>query len=301
MKNLLNNKIFFLVVLTFFLPLISRAAEIEINTGSSKYDLKETFFVEVYLNTGLENINALEGVISFDSNLALLEIIDSDSIINFWIEKNVAEKSFQFAGIVPGGFRGTGGKLFTLVFETENSGKTNIILENAAVFLNDGSGTEQKLFGKQKEFTISDKLSLNAGQKNLFSSDIYPPESFKPEISKSDSLFDGEWFLVFDTEDKNSGISHYLIKEAKFKVLMFFKSWKIVESPYVLADQSRTSFIAIKAVDKADNEIVERVYPEVQKSPIVRISSIVVAVLVIIIFLLLLRKLIQLLNKRLID
>ncbi len=281
--------------------MFSRAAQIDINAGSSKYDLKDAFFIEVYLDTELENINAVDGTISFDTNLRLQDVIDSDSVVNFWIEKQISENSFQFAGIIPGGFRGTGGKLFTLAFETQNPGKTNISLEDVSVFLNDGSGTEQKLSTKQKEFIISDKLSTNVGQKNLFTSDIYPPESFKPEISKSESLFDGKWFLVFATVDKNSGISHYLIKEAKFKALMFFKSWRIVESPYVLSDQSKTSFIAIKAVDKAGNEVVERVYPEVPKPLVVKVASIAIAVLVVVISLILLRKLTQFLTRRLVD
>lgn len=301
MKKFLNNKIFFLAVLIFFTPVVSRAAQIEINTGSSAYDLKDTFFVEVYLDTDVDNINAVEGTISFDTDLRLEDVIDSDSVVNFWIEKEISENSFQFAGIMPGGFRGTGGKLFTLVFETQNPGKTSITLENASVFLNDGSGTEQKLSGKQKEFIISDKLSANAGKKNLFTSDVYPPESFKPEISKSDSLFEGKWFLVFATEDKNSGVSHYLIKEAKFKILMFFKRWKIVESPYVLGDQDKTSFIAIKAVDKAGNEVVERVYPEVEKPLILKVISIGIAALALLILLFLLKKLTQLLGQRLVD
>lgn len=301
MKNILNNKIFFLIVFSFFVPMFSQAAQIDINAGSSNYDLQDTFFVEVYLDTELENINAVDGTILFDTNLRLQDVIDSDSVVNFWIEKQISENSFQFAGIIPGGFRGTGGKLFTLAFETQNPGKTNISLEDVSVFLNDGSGTEQKLSTKQKEFIISDKLSTNVGQKNLFTSDIYPPESFKPEISKSESLFDGKWFLVFATVDKNSGISHYLIKEAKFKALMFFKSWRIVESPYVLSDQSKTSFIAIKAVDKAGNEVVERVYPEVPKPLVVKVASIAIAVLVVVISLILLRKLTQFLTRRLVD
>lgn len=301
MKNILNNKIFFLIVFSFFVPMFSQAAQIDINAGSSNYDLQDTFFVEVYLDTELENINAVDGTILFDTNLRLQDVIDSDSVVNFWIEKQISENSFQFAGMIPGGFRGTGGKLFTLAFETQNPGKTNISLEDVSVFLNDGSGTEQKLSTKQKEFIISDKLSTNVGQKNLFTSDIYPPESFKPEISKSESLFDGKWFLVFATVDKNSGISHYLIKEAKFKALMFFKSWRIVESPYVLSDQSKTSFIAIKAVDKAGNEVVERVYPEVPKPLVVKVASIAIAVLVVVISLILLRKLTQFLTRRLVD
>lgn len=301
MKKFLNNKIFFLTVLFFLTPAVSRASEIEINAGSSNYDLKETFFVDVYLNTEFQNINAIEGTIVFDKNLILKETIDSDSFINFWIEKDISGESFQFAGIVPGGFRGTGGKLFTLVFETQNSGKTSIVLQNAAVFLNDGFGTREIVSVKQKEFIVSSKLSADFGEKNLFSSDVYSPESFKPEISKSDSLFDGKWFLVFATVDKNSGISHYLVKEAKFKTLMFFKSWKIVESPYVLSDQSKTSFIAIKAVDKAGNEIIERVYPENPKPLVIKITSIFIAVFVVIIFLFLLKKLTQFINGCLVD
>jgi len=76
------------------------------------------------------------------------------------------------------------------------------------------------------------------------------PESFKVEISQNPAIFEGKYFIVFSTTDKQSGIDYYEIKEGK-------KNWKIAVSPYILENQKLTSDIWVKAVDKAGNQWIE--------------------------------------------
>lgn len=290
MKNLFTKIALVSALVFFILPINSRAAEINLNIGSSAYDLQDTFMVDLYIDTESSSVNALEAEINFDADLLkVIETIDSDSTVNFWIEKNVSSGMITLSGIIPGGFNGESGKILTILFETVASGQARIELQEAAAFLSDGLGTREDILGKQIDVEISKKVSQNIQNKNLYSSDKYPPESFKPEISRSESLFDNEWFLVFSTSDKNSGVSHYLIKEARYRALMFFKRWRVVESPYVLRDQSRASFVAIKAVDKAGNEMIQKVYPENEKTVSERILVVVVVTLLGLIFLALLK------------
>lgn len=290
-------KIFFVKILIISLvilstPAIVNASKLNISIGSSEYDLQSVFVVDIYLDTDKTTLNAIQTEVSFDvERLRLLELVDSASAINFWIEKNINAGYVYLSGITPGGFNGNNSKIITLVFESVGSGVVKIDVKNTRVFLNDGLGTMQDVSNEQKSIIISEKVSQNKSNNNRFSSDTEAPESFSPEVSRSTALFDNKWFLVFQTQDKNSGVSHYLIKEARFRPLMFFKRWSVVESPYLLRDQSRTSFIAIKAVDKAGNEAVEKVYPENSKSLLQKIIGTAIIILAILILVFLIRKL----------
>ena len=88
------------------------------------------------------------------------------------------------------------------------------------------------------------------------------PETFRPEIARDESLFDGKWFLVFATQDKKSGIDHYEVKETRQGTLTMFSKWIPAESPYVLQDQGLRSYVFVKAVDKERNARVTKVSPQ---------------------------------------
>jgi len=90
--------------------------------------------------------------------------------------------------------------------------------------------------------------------------DIKDPEEFTPKIGQDSSVFEGKYFLNFSTIDKISGIDHYEVLEIKDKQ-QDREDWKVVESPYVLEDQTLNSLIKVKAVDKADNERIAQIIP----------------------------------------
>lgn len=292
MKNPMTKSIVFSSAVFLAAPFLVHASGMQMDIGSSAYDLQDTFYVDVYLATDGSSINAVEASVRFDQeNLAIVDIRDADSIVNFWIEKSTGPGLISFSGIIPGGFHGSRGKVVSLLFETIASGEASIALEGASAFANDGAGTREPISSQEKLINISKKISPNTDA-DIYSSDKYPPETFRPEVSRSDSVFDNQWFLSFSTTDKDSGISHYLIKEARFRALMFFKRWAVVDSPYVLHNQSRTSFIAIKAVDKAGNQTTERVYPKNKKPLLEKVAVGLGFCAVVILMLFLLKKLV---------
>lgn len=73
--------------------------------------------------------------------------------------------------------------------------------------------------------------------------DITNPEEFALQAID----IEGEKYLIFSTTDATSGIDHYEISESSTE-------WKIIKSPYLIADQNSKSSLKIKAVDKAGNE-----------------------------------------------
>jgi len=129
-------------------------------------------------------------------------------------------------------------------------------LDSSQVLLNDGLGTPAELITKEAIFTIfpeKREVSEDQWRKELEKDDI-PPESFEIIISQDPFLFEGKYFIVFQTQDKQTGIDYYEVKEGK-------RDWQRAESPYLLEDQSLKSIIKVKAVDKAGNERMAEITP----------------------------------------
>ena len=141
------------------------------------------------------------------------------------------------------------------------------------VYLNDGLGTALKANTSGTKIVVGDNFSGGANDEwnNRVREDTIPPKQFSITLTKDDSAFHGEYFIVFNTNDKQTGIDHYEVIEERINNLGdfdFFKwggvtaPWKRATSPYVLEDQSLNSVIRVKAIDKAGNEYVASLVPD---------------------------------------
>lgn len=98
--------------------------------------------------------------------------------------------------------------------------------------------------------------------------DATSPEEFQPEIRE----IDGMKQLVFETRDGLSGVDHYEVAQAAQKVFLGVvwgkrpipEDWGTAQSPFALEDQTLQSALAVKAVDKAGNQRVAEIAPEVR-------------------------------------
>ncbi len=266
-KSKIKNFIYLLFGIGFILlPTMTLAAELKLSSPVSKIEAGQQLQVGLLLNTGEENINALEGKIIFPQELLKLkEIRDGNTIINLWLEKpkNYSTDSIIFSGITPGGFKGENGLIFLAIFETIKSGIATLKISDARVLLNDGQGSSAALNILPVKINI---LETTSSQKRIAIevSDTLSPESFKPEIVQDRNLFDGKYFLVFATQDKGSGMDIYKARESRQKFFSFLTKWQEATSPYFLTDQELKSYIYIKAVDKRGNgriAVVEPRYP----------------------------------------
>lgn len=233
------------IILFFQFPVFGAEVSFEEQAYTSRVGTQ--FVVTIHIDTQGETINAVEGAIEFSSDLfSLVEIRDANSILNFWVETPYLRNnnSIFFSGITPGGFEGDTGLLLTLVFSGLKSGNGNLSLHDLVVLRHDGLGTAVAVTDSNVSVDISD--THPAAQTQLLE-DTSPPEFFIPEIVHDSSIFDGQWFLVFATQDKGSGIDHYEVKEG------FFDKFRTVESPYLLKYQQLDRKIIIKAFDKRGN------------------------------------------------
>jgi hypothetical protein len=264
---------------------VVEAAIIEPKIEAKEVKKNEFIIVPIYLDTQFEEINAVEVYVNFSDNLVFRDYLDGKSVITHWIEKpRVVERSslhgrphvvapsahymasqITFSGIIAGGVSGRNLNLVELVFEAKESGIAKIeIYENSKVLLNDGLGTKTKLIALSQGFNILDI----EGKPEIKIKDNFPPEPFKIYIAKNKEIFNGKYYITFETKDKQSGIAYYEIIEKPINFIFLAKpdiknlSFKKVESPYVLEDQSLRSYVVVKAVDKAGNERVEILYPQ---------------------------------------
>ncbi|MBU1348753.1 cohesin domain-containing protein [Patescibacteria group bacterium] len=225
----------------------------------SQLGIGDVFEAAIFLNT--EDINAVGGTVVFPSDvLQLTDIREANSIINLWVEKPtlVSDGQIAFSGITPGGYHGSRGLLLTFVFTAKQEGEGAIEVKDAQVLLNDGKGTETALSIFPHRFTVSGTPGVLTVPPVI---DGDRPESFAPDISHDPNLFGNQWFVVFATQDKGSGIDYYEVKEARQKISGMFTKWTTAESPYVLRDRALRSTVYVKAVDKAGNVRIERIAP----------------------------------------
>ncbi len=221
----INMKKFFIFFLFFLcLPTLSFA---------------EDFLVEIFVDAKNEPVNAVGGKLSFNRDiLEVKEIRDGNSLINFWVEKP-SEKNGEitFSGITPGGLYGSKNLLFGIIFYSKGEGDRAIKLSEITTLKNEGKSALAEAI-----IQITEQIQVSKTE------DTEPPESFKPAVASDPEIFNGKYFLVFTTQDKNSGIDHYKIREG------FFGKYVIAESPYLLENQSLNKKIYVKAVDRAGNE-----------------------------------------------
>ncbi len=289
-------KILFLLSAFYFLfSFRVNAAQLNLTSQTQEIGVSQQFQADLMLDAENEDINAIEGKVIFPATLLeLKEIRDGDSIISFWVEKPNQKEAgeIKFSGIVPGGFRGVlgpywqrykPGKVFSLIFTAKKEGEGAIEIHGVKVLLNNGEGMPVDLKISNFQFLISKQVPSSKFQVPS-SKDTDPPELFTPEVSRDLNIFNGRWFLVFAAQDKVSGIDHYEIQETRKKEPDKNK-WNVVESPALLKDQSRSSYIFVKAIDRAGNERVVVVMPEFRpwyRKPIVDMILTLVALVMLI-------------------
>lgn len=206
----------------------------------------------LYFDSQGEEINALElGMFCPPEDLQIRELKSGNSLIPFFLEGPKTQNNFvSFSGIIPGGFLGQG-PILTLTFLPEKTGPWNCQIKKFQILKNDGQGTPLSL--ASQEIILNQPSRVVPEQK-----DTLPPEEFFPVLTRQENIFQGQWFLSFATQDKQSGISHYEIKEVPQKFFWFQRKgdWQKAESPYLLKNQNLNCLIYLKAVDFAGNERV---------------------------------------------
>ena len=270
----------------------ARAAEFYFDGSSADVSAGSQFEVALMMDTETEKINAVQGSVIFPENfLEVRRISDGNSAVNFWIERPKFDNELgkiTFAGATPGGYSGKG-KLFSVVFYAKAKGAAILTIKDALALLNDGRGTSAKLTIRDFRFAV---VGLARGEAPKIIKELeekIPPADFYPEISQDPNLFDGKYFLVFATQDKESGVDFYEVSEERGLFRWLWgpdnKNFVTADSPYLLNDQDLKSRIFVRAVDRAGNERIVTLGPA-NVSVAERVLTILITAIVILVLIL---------------
>ncbi len=224
--------------------------------------------VRAFLDTAGQSINAVEGTLSIDPLFTITDIKSADSNVTFWVTSpEVAGNQVSFSGIVTGGINSQQVKILSLTMRPASEGSGTITARGVRVLQNDGVGTVLENSVVPQVIRIESK----SDEQQLPPVDNEKPESFVPLVGKDPSMFDGQHFVAFYTQDKGTGIKEYKVKEG------LFGSYTTAQSPYKLKNQRLDSTIYVKAIDMRGNERVETVSAE--NPSLMHIAIIVIVVL----------------------
>lgn len=269
------KKIFYSLI--FLLPTIVFGAQAYFVPSQTSIGVQKEVLVDVYVDTGVSVVNAVEGSISFPSGvLDVIDIRNGNSAINFWIEQPQESLGgiVSFSGITPGGIFGKL-YLFSIVYKTKQDGDAVLRFESMRVLKNNGTGEEIKFSTTPYTLNITHDLDNDPSLQTSVS-DTDPPENFKAEIIKNDDIYNGQYAVVFATQDKSSGIDYYEVKEG------YWGDFNRAESPYLLVNQSLNKKIYVKAVDKSENKRVVILNPQ---NPVVWYRDYTILAILLVVFL----------------
>ncbi len=276
--------VFAFYVLCFMIQRSVSAAVLYLEPKSGEYRPGDTVIMDVRIDTEGECINTVKADIVFPKDILSVEDFSlEDSILTHWIQRPYTgdiskinkEGVVSFAGGIPGGYCGRilgdpnlSNVLAKIVFkipsmiiskEAENLVEIKIKSDSSKVFLHDGLGTEASLSVQNARLVISDIAEAREDEwEEKLKKDNVPPEPFIVELQQTPAIFEGKYFIIFFTTDKQTGMDHFEVKEGD-------REFKIAQSPYVLEDQTLQSKILVKAVDKAGNERIVEFIPKAYK------------------------------------
>ena len=250
----------FVLLFLLALPWSASAATLYLDPDSGEYGPGDTFIARVRLHTD-ECVNAASVEVKYPANL--LKAVDfsrGSSILSLWVGEpklDTEHGSVSFSGGIPGGYCGRvagdpviSNILGKIVFTVQDagSGEANIdFAPSSSVLLHDGQGTpaELSMQGAHLSLVSIAQYTSNPWVEEVAADDI-PPDAFDVEVHSTRGVLGGNYYIVFSTVDKQSGLDHYEVYERE--------RWKRIDSPYKLRDQSLQEAIQVRAIDKAGNE-----------------------------------------------
>jgi hypothetical protein len=288
MKRLLTN-ILLGITAFFLLPSSASAALLFLDPVHAEYGHGDTFVATLRIDNQGECINALDVTVEYDNQVVnAIDVGMGDSLVSLWVEKptiNQADGQVNFIGGIPGGYcgrvqgdPGQSNVLAKIAFSTtgyRNQAKPGSegyvrVASSSEVLLNDGLGSPAKLTFQAMKVSVGEpSVPLVNEWVAETTGDTTPPEPFEIRVQSNPSVWDGQYYIVFSTQDKQSGLDHFEVFETDLNKGGYavgtnkLARWQMADEPnaHLLTDQTLKSRIVVKAIDKAGNEQIEEFTP----------------------------------------
>jgi hypothetical protein len=272
------------------MPTLAHAALLYLESDSVAIHRGDTTRVTLRLDTDdAECVNVVSAAIKYEASIQAVDVSTGSSILNVWVEEPRIDRDTQtitFAGGIPGGYCGRipgdpslTNVLLEVIFQSPglqigggaSSESARIWIEDTAQVLQHNEEATPAVVRTQ-DTTIALLPTPNAAPSDPWRAEVLadtePPADFSITLTRDESAFSGQYFIVFNSTDKQSGINHYEVMEEPFEQFGSFSwggvdaPWVRTTSPYVLTDQTLNSTIRVKAVDKAGNERIVHLVPD---------------------------------------
>lgn len=263
-----------LVGLLVWIPLRASALNFIVETPQDIVRAGDTVLVKIRIDTGDKEINALEGELRVSGPAKIKSVSTAGSIFSLWPTRpSINNNVISFAGGSPSSTFGRDLNLFTILLSLTDSGPVTIESSNLIGYLADGKGTSfsgtvssYKIQVGARGATSRDDLAL------LILTDKIPPLPFIIDLGRDPALYDGKYFLTFHTEDTESGIDRYEVREGDLPSVRSGNT-------YVLQDQRLRHKVEVKAVDIAGNARIQVL--DLQKTPSLATRIIIILIITI--------------------
>ncbi len=228
-------------------PQVILAAQLTFKLIPNSSAADGTAIVEAYLDPQAKKINVVEGVISFQGDVADLSVKTETggSVLTLWPTPPAYladNKALRFAGGVPQGFDKTG-LLFRMRLSTASSSNISVLWSGGMAYLNDGQGTQESIFGRSITVNLDKK---NPEIESSLPSDNTPPTFVSVETGQDPNTYEGKQFVSLNAVDDISGVNRYEVKEGEIIT-------EVSDGVYVFKDQNRKIPVTVTAYDQAGN------------------------------------------------
>lgn len=137
--------LFSFLIFLFALPKMAEAASLELSPSSGSYSVGETFTVNAVVNSGSDEVNAVEASLSFDNDvLSVTNVSDSGSVLSLWTTEPThsnPDGTISFGGGDPAAFSGES-TLVKITFKVESEGEGDVKYSSGGVTAADGTGQD---------------------------------------------------------------------------------------------------------------------------------------------------------------
>lgn len=290
MRQLLS----FCVLFTIVCPSVSQAAMLYLDPPREVLQQGDASMIAVRLDVNQAEgvcINTADVTVTYPDTIQAVDVSTRHSIFPLWVEQpkiDAENNQVTFAGGIPNGYcgriegdPGVSNVLAEIVFRsvqpiTEFADNDPVVIapiefaDSSTLYVNDSFGTSitPEMHGATMSVFPSMGVQLRDPWRDIVQADTQPPEPFSIQLDRDANVFGGDYFITFNTTDKQSGIAVYEVMEEPLSEQHLFRfgeagaPWVQSRSPHRLEDQTLNSTIRVRAIDKAGNEYVATLVPD---------------------------------------
>ncbi len=185
------------VFIIFLFPLTSKAATLSAESTITSVNVGENVTVNIFVESSDQAINAASGVLVFPKDLLqVVSVSKTGSVFGMWVsEPSYSNEagSVNFEGIILNpGFKGSSGKIMSVIFQAKKAGNITFNLTSGQVLANNGQGTNVFRSFSYVPFSVGNYPNTTPFENDVVTKIAGLPDS--PQINSSTHDSSTAWY-----------------------------------------------------------------------------------------------------------